>query len=385
MAAALKIYVRPMRGTRRKGDPALEKSLIDSGCSVNVCSTGKPPFSTTLSPFKIGPCDVPWPFPVAHTAAAYAQQTSWQSSKNFENLWQYLKVYAQHTDPTTGEPTEAWYKWARAGFANPKAVRFPMGRGAEPLYSWGGKRSDGTVKRLGYVEARFHIYAPIYASLVKENPDGILELRRLLHKHKRITLFDFDGWEHEARGLTLEQVMYHPNYKCGHGFILAMMLSNTPIWEEEFRGQEGIDEAIAAEKRGRGQPSLKRVASSSASASASAEARAAPRPRIAQPPPVPRGEVVPPVFQEWARASGFPEAAELSASRAAFGEAKYGQPLMTQDGRDSVEDALDEIGDLYHYLEKAIMNGEDVSRLVPHMNAAQTLLGKGVLSSSSTE
>jgi hypothetical protein len=83
------------------------------------------------------------------------------------------------------------------------------------------------------------------------------------------------------------------------------------------------------------------------------------------------------VFQEWARANGYTEAADLSASRAAFGEAKYGQPLMTGDGRDSVEDAKDEIGDFFHYLQKAIMNDEDVDELVPLMKAAYALLEIG--------
>lgn len=99
--------------------------------------------------------------------------------------------------------------------------------------------------------------------------------------------------------------------------------------------------------------------------------------RKPQPAPVPQGDIVPPVFQEWARAQGFNEAAELSVSRAAFGEAKYGQPLMTGDGRNSIEDAKDEIGDFFHYLQKAIMNGEDVSSLLPLMQAAQHLLFKG--------
>lgn len=370
------IYVRPMRGKRRPDDPAFKVALAHEECIVNVCSTGKPPFSTTLSPFNLGPCEVPWRFPVEDPVTKEISM-HWQPCKVFENLWQYMKVYAKHTDPKTGEPTEEWYRWARAGFANPKAVRFPMGRGAKPLYSYGGTRSDGTVKRLGYVEARFEIYALHYAALVKEKYDGISKLRDLLDRHKSLTLLDFDGWNHEARGLTLEQVLYHPGHRCGHGFILAMMLSGTPFWEGEFRGQEGIDEAIAAEKRGPGQQSLKREASSTSSSSASADARAAPRQRVAQPPPVPRGEAVPPVFQEWARANGFTEAADLSVSRAAFGEAKYGQPLMTEDGRDSIEDALDELGDAEHYLQKAIMNGEDVSRLVPHMEAIQALHATG--------
>lgn len=95
--------------------------------------------------------------------------------------------------------------------------------------------------------------------------------------------------------------------------------------------------------------------------------------REPQPPPVPKGEAVPPVFQAWAARNGFPEAEELSRDRATFGEAKYGQPLMTEDGRDSIEDAKDELGDFCHYLQKAIMNGEDIRKLAPILDAINAL------------
>lgn len=108
-------------------------------------------------------------------------------AKNVENAWQYSKVpplegqcwscdgltltrrthvsvvqvYKQHTDPVTGEPTAEYWAWAKEGWANPKPVRFPMGRGAKPEYSyWEGKK-------YGYVAARKKIYCPLYASLVR--------------------------------------------------------------------------------------------------------------------------------------------------------------------------------------------------------------------------
>lgn len=73
-----------------------------------------------------------------------------------ENAWQYAKVYKQHTH--NGAPTSDYWDWARAGWSNPSAVRFPMGRGAKPEYSlWDGQR-------LGYIEARKKIYAPLCKS-----------------------------------------------------------------------------------------------------------------------------------------------------------------------------------------------------------------------------
>jgi len=43
------------------------------------------------------------------------------------NAW--LQVYKHHVDPATGEPTAEYWAWAEEGWANPRAVRFPMGRG----------------------------------------------------------------------------------------------------------------------------------------------------------------------------------------------------------------------------------------------------------------
>ena len=51
-----------------------------------------------------------------------------------------------------------------------------------------------------------------------------------------------------------------------------------------------------------------------------------------------------------------------------FGRKKYGQPLMSQDGRNTIEDARQEMGDLFQYVFKARMNNEnldEIRRLVP--------------------
>jgi len=363
------VYVRPMRGKRNPNDPAFKD--MPGECIVNVCSTGRAPFSTTLSPFFVGPCSPP----LSSSGLGHGV------SKNMENAWQYSKVYKCHVDSNTGEPTAEWYKWAGLGFANEKAVRFPMGRGAKPEYSFGGVNDDGTVKRLDYVEARFRIYAPLYAELVVQSA-GVRALRHILSTHGKITLLDFDGWNHRAKGLSLEQVMYHPGHKCGHGFILAMILMYDHVWCAPFRGQNGINDAVQTQLCFlAGTPrlpfSLKRPAEDTAHGDAE---RGASRQRAPQPPPVNKGTPVPPAFQAWAREKNFVVAAELSKSRSDFGIEKYGQPLMTQDGRDSVEDAIDEIGDFFHYTQKAIMNGEDLSRLVEFVVIAQELLGDAVQS-----
>jgi hypothetical protein len=95
-----------------------------------------------LSPFLLGPVQL------------YGQH----ASRCMENAWQFAKVYAQHAD-ALGEPTQAYWEWANRGWAGP-AVRYPMGKGAKPLYLlWEGKR-------LAYIEARKQVYWTLYRDAV---------------------------------------------------------------------------------------------------------------------------------------------------------------------------------------------------------------------------
>lgn len=147
-------------------------------------------------------------------------------AKNVENAWQYAKVYKQHVDPVTGEPTAEYWEWALAGWANPDPVRFPMGRGAKPEYSyWDGKK-------YGYVAARKRIYAPLYASLV-ENSVAFKKLAKIYRQNKRLYLWDFDGYDHVSMGRTLQQVLDDPNKKMGHAFVLLMLLRGERLWETD--------------------------------------------------------------------------------------------------------------------------------------------------------
>lgn len=85
---------------------------------------------------------------------------------------------------------------------------------------------------------------------------------------------------------------------------------------------------------------------------------------VPEPPPVNRGVPVTPLLLAWLEQRA--DTAELRAlvlQRDAFGRAKYGQPLMSDDGRDSLEDARQELGDLAQYIFKARMHGVDVSEV----------------------
>lgn len=150
-----------------------------------------------LSPFYLGPV----PLYNGNTAVC------------MENAWQYAKVYADHVD-AAGEPSEAYWAWANDGWRRP-AVRYPKGKGAKPLYSlWAGEK-------LGYLDARKHIYWPLYRDSVKQTA-GYQRLKEL-HAVGPVTLFDFDGYEAPA-AWSLRDVANHPGRPMGHAFVLKAML-----------------------------------------------------------------------------------------------------------------------------------------------------------------
>ena len=152
-----------------------------------------------LSPFHLGPVPL------------YDGRTA----RCMENAWQYAKVYAQHAD-ASGQPLPHYWHWAEEGWAKP-AVRYPMGKGAKPLYLlWQGER-------LGYIEARQRVYWRLYRDAVQATA-GFNTLRSL-HEQGPLCLFDFDGYDHEAMGLTLADVIRLTNRPMGHAFVLKAMLT----------------------------------------------------------------------------------------------------------------------------------------------------------------
>jgi len=185
--------------------------------AINTTSHSKTEWTTQLSPFNLGPVNLYGDF----------------SAQIFENAWQYAKVYAQHADQH-GDPTGSYWSWAKNGWNSRVPRRYPMGKGSRPLYSlWNGSR-------LSYIEARKTIYLPLYRDLVKQT-DGFRRLQRIYQHEGKITLFDFDGYDHHALGLTLSQVLNDPRRICGHGFILAMMLEYGPDFTVESLENSAVD------------------------------------------------------------------------------------------------------------------------------------------------
>lgn len=91
---------------------------------------------------------------------------------------------------------------------------------------------------------------------------------------------------------------------------------------------------------------------------------------IPEPPPVPRGIIVPDALLGFLDNAQLVEklSPEVSATltklsnlvkeRNAFGIAKYGQPLYSEDGRNGIEDARQELGDLLQYVFKVSLQQE---------------------------
>jgi len=168
-----------------------------------------------------------------------------------ENAWQFSKVYAvgpdgrPHVD-ASGAPTEAWWAWAKAGWARRDAVRFPMGRGARPLYSvtWrraaaseaaaaaAAKTPEWLEERLGYIEARRRLYAPWYAAAVIAEAAPVFAALQALCAAGPVGLVDFDGWDHVGQGFSLAEALAALRPKFGHAFVLAGLLTGERPWED---------------------------------------------------------------------------------------------------------------------------------------------------------
>lgn len=106
----------------------------------------------------------------------------------------------------------------RTAGRTPRAHRYPMGKGAKPLCSlWEGRR-------LGYIEARKKIYAPLYARAVVKTR-AYAELRELLRTTSQdIYLRDWDGYDHLVKNLTISEVANNPRKKMGHAFVLWALI-----------------------------------------------------------------------------------------------------------------------------------------------------------------
>jgi len=199
MPAKIRV-VRMRQKVERQGKPGV--------AVINCCINNPNRWESALSPFRLGPCEL-W-------------GDNW--AVIMENAWQFSKVYECHADKD-GNPTEEWHEWARYGWDSTRAHRYPMGKGAVPLYSLWDEQ------RLGYIDARKQIYAPLYLKLVRET-EGYRKLRGIVETHDEVYLRDFDGYDYAALEMDLTEVLNDPFRICGHAHVLAMDLTKDPALEQ---------------------------------------------------------------------------------------------------------------------------------------------------------
>lgn len=103
---------------------------------------------------------------------------------------------------------------------------------------------------------------------------------------------------------------------------------------------------------------------------------------LPEPPPKPAGVIVPDALIERIEhikknnliRGDFDALITLVRERDTFGRAKYGQPLMSSDGRNGIEDARQELGDLLQYVMKCKLAGDNVTPLLELITFASILM-----------
>jgi len=137
-------------------------------------------------------------------------------AKSVENAYQACKCYSEFVE--NNEPTEEYFKWAQKIWSSSFVYRYPMGRGAKPLFSyWNGEK-------LNYIEARKKIYIPLYSRAVTQS-DAFKNLLKIYRETDMdIYLVDFDGYNHKEKGMTLSDVANNEKKSMGHAFVIYDLL-----------------------------------------------------------------------------------------------------------------------------------------------------------------
>lgn len=173
---------------------------VTEGSNVINTTSRSLTWSRGLSPFLCGPVDL----------------YDGYKSFNVENGWQYSKVHYNMVDDNNN-PTKEYFEWAKKGWNTIRGIRYPMGKGTKPLYSyWAGEK-------LEYIDARKKIYIPLYSKAVQKT-FAFKKLKNIASEPGDLYLWDFDGYNHRALGMTYEQVINDPEHTMGHAFIIAMLL-----------------------------------------------------------------------------------------------------------------------------------------------------------------
>ena len=180
---------------------SFKHKLPDDAIVIDVTSRSKS-LGKQFSPFLVGPVKL------------YGDYTA----QNMENAFQYSRVYTEYNG-YDDRPTASYFEWAREGWNSKQPNKYPLGAWSRHLYHWwdGKKITDR-------IEAQNTIFVGPYAKAIVRT-EAYRKLKKLYETTDRdIYLLDFEGYDHRLFEMNWRQVMHHPTWAVGQGFVLAMLL-----------------------------------------------------------------------------------------------------------------------------------------------------------------
>ncbi len=179
---------------------SFKHEVPENSVVINVTSYSDS-FGRMLSPFNVGPVSL--------------YNGYW--AHNIENAYQFAKIYGEYADEN-GEPTNAYWRWAQAGWENKKPIKYPLGAWNVCLHHWWKGR------KLNRLEAQNEIFLPLYREAVVKTKE-FKHLKELYETtDKNIVLLDFEGYDYNFLEIPLKDVFTHPDFPVGQGFALLGLL-----------------------------------------------------------------------------------------------------------------------------------------------------------------
>jgi hypothetical protein len=222
------VYVgkKSQRGVTGSTDPVITGVLNINATSGSMNKINGIP-AKQFSPMILGPVNEFQIFGIGDQIAV-----------NFENYWQYGKIFQElgHVD-TSGHLTPAWYSFRAKGYQKEKGDRHPVGTKSDEVkfVDPNGNRHFRYYSAISsmylnnicdYITSRKLIYAPVYGWLVARTP-AFAELQKMVNSGRSVQILDFDV----VPGSTVVTVEFlrerinDPTVPFGHGNVLAGLLA----------------------------------------------------------------------------------------------------------------------------------------------------------------
>jgi hypothetical protein len=190
-----------------------------------------------------------------------------------ENLYQFARVYRRvprsiqyysrynntviwghpaetHVDiDENGEekPNQKYWEWRKKGMNNEWHVRYPVGYGNQHgnvLYAL--YENDGIMEGpFDYIQARKHIYVPIYTRLVKKEKQ-YQDLKQMLENGENLLIIEVDGPHQESLGYYRTKYQNKVNNKFIENSTMLINQQNIDIMLNDTRHPYGHGYCLAS-------------------------------------------------------------------------------------------------------------------------------------------